>query len=235
MSDPRIDQLERQLASLSQEVTLLRDVQAIRTLHFTYGYCMDKWLFKEIVDLFAEDCELRFLNGIWRGKEGAKRLYSWTEGAYGPRDGMLAEHVIGQDIVHVAPDRSRAWGRFRAFLQIGPHEKHAKDFPPSFAETFWEAGVHENEYVLEDGVWKIALFNYRLAFQAPYEGGWAVSPDHPIMITPWTGTFPDVPNGPDELRPVPPQWPRATFQPFHYVHPITGQVLGEDITNAQDL
>jgi hypothetical protein len=55
------------------------------------------------------------------------------------------------------------------------------------------------------------------------------------MITPWTGTFPDVPNGPDELRPVPPQWPKATFQPFHFVHPITGQVLGEDITNAQDL
>ena len=89
MSDPRIAALESQLAALSQEVVLLRDIQAIRTLHFTYGYCMDKWLFKEIVDLFAEDCELRFLNCIWRGKEGARRLYSWTEGMYGPRDGML--------------------------------------------------------------------------------------------------------------------------------------------------
>jgi hypothetical protein len=229
MSDPRIAELERQVATLAQEVTLMRDVQAIRTLHFTYGYCMDKWLFRDIVDLFAQDCELRFLNGIWRGKQGAQRLYSWTEGAYGPRDGMLAEHVIAQDVVHVAPDRSRAWGRFRAFLQIGAHEHYRQDFPPSFGDSFWEAGIHENEYVLEDGVWKIALFNYKLAFQAPYEGGWAVSPDRPIMITPWTGTFPEVPNGPDELRDVPLQWPKASFQPFHYDHPVTGRKLGEGI------
>ncbi len=229
MTDPRIAQLETQVATLAQELTLLRDIQAIRTLHFTYGYCMDKWLFREIVDLFAQDCELRFLNGIWRGREGAKRLYSWTEGAYGPRDGMLAEHVIAQDIVHVAPDRSRAWGRFRAFLQIGAHEAYQDEFPPAFRESFWEAGVHENEYVLEDGVWKIALFNYRLAFQAPYEGGWARSPDAPIMITPWTGTYPQVPNGPDELRAQPVQWPKATFMPFHYQHPVTGKPLGEGL------
>ncbi len=232
MSDPRVDMLESRLVALQDEVTLLRDIQDIRTLHFTYGYCMDKWLFKEIVDLFAEDCELRFLNGIWRGKAGAKRLYSWTEGVYGPRDGMLAEHVIAQDIVHVAPDRSRAWGRFRALLQIGAHEDFAQHFPPSFAQAFWEAGVHENEYVLEDGVWKIALFNYRLTFQAPYDGGWAASPNHPIMITPWTGTFPDVPNGPDELRPMPPQWPRAVMQPFHYMHPVTGKPIGADVDTA---
>ncbi|MGX7896028.1 nuclear transport factor 2 family protein [Tsuneonella sp. HG222] len=229
MSDKRIDELVAKVTQLEAELQLHRDVQAIRTLHFTYGYCMDKWLFKEIVDLFARECELRFLNGIWHGREGAKRLYSWTEGAYGPRDGMLAEHVIAQDIVHVAPDRSRAWGRFRALLQVGAHEAYRNNFPPSFSEAFWEAGVHENEYVLEDGVWKIALFNYRLTFQAPYEGGWAKSPSHPIMITPWTGTYPEVPNGPDELRPTPPQWPKNPFIPFHYSHPVTGRSIGEGL------
>jgi hypothetical protein len=229
MSGDRLERLEAQVAALGNEVQLLRDAEAIRKLHFTYGYCMDKWLFKEIVELFAEDCELRFLNGIWRGKEGARRLYSWTEGAYGPRDGMLSEHVLAQDVVHVAPDRSRAWGRFRAFLQIGAHQAYQNQFPPSFRESFWEAGVHENEYVLEDGVWKIALFNYRLTFQAPYEGGWTASPDHPIMITPWAGTWPELPNGPDELRPVPPQWPHNPFIPFHYSHPVTGQPIGEGL------
>ena len=82
--------------------------------------------------------------------------------------------------------------------------------------------------------WKIAVFDYRLTFQAPYEGGWAKSPDHPIMITPWEGTFPAVPNGPDELRPIPPQWPHAVFQPFHYLHPITGRPIGEGIGRGKD-
>ncbi len=49
------------------------------------------------------------------------------------------------------------------------------------------------------------------------------------MITPWTGTFPEVPNGPDELRPMPPQWPRAVMQPFHYTHPVTGKPIGADV------
>jgi hypothetical protein len=81
-------------------------------------------------------------------------------------------------------------------------------------------------------VWKIALFNYRLAFQAHHEGGWAASPHHPIMIEPWPGTFPEVPNGPDELRPIPSQWPSATFQPFHYDHPTSGRTIGEDLPQA---
>jgi hypothetical protein len=232
MSEARFAALEARLAAAESELQLLRDIQAIRTLHFTYGYCMDKWLFKEIIDLFANECELRFLNGIWRGKAGAQRLYSWTEGMYGPRDGMLAEHVIAQDVVHVAPDRSRAWGRFRALLQIGAHEDFAQHFPPAFKDCFWEAGVHENEYVLEDGVWKIALFNYRLTFQAPYDGGWAKSPHHPIMITPWEATFPAAPNGPDALRAMPEQWPKAVFQPFHYPHPATGRPLGEALASG---
>lgn len=229
MSEARLAGLEKSVAELQHEVTLLRDIQAIRTLHFTYGYCMDKWLFREIVDLFAQDCELRFLNGIWRGREGAKRLYSWTEGVYGPRDGMLSEHVIAQDVVHVAPDRSKAWGRFRVLLGIGAHEAYRDRFPPVFHASFWEGGVHENEYVLEDGVWKISLFNYRINFQAPYDGGWAKSPEQPIMVSNWTGTYPDVSNGPDILREAQPQWPQNPFIPFHYVHPVTGRPLGEGL------
>jgi carotenoid cleavage dioxygenase len=89
--------------------------------------------------------------------------------------------------------------------------------------------VHENEYVLEDGAWKIALFNYRINFQAPYEGGWEHSPHHPIMVSNWTGTWPEVPGGPDELRPEQSQWPKSPFLPFHYVHPITGKVIGEGL------
>lgn len=225
----RFAALERQLAELGHELRLQRDAQEIRALHFTYGYCMDKWLFKEIVDLFAEDCELRFLNGIWRGKAGAARLYDWTAGVYGPKDGMLTEHVIAQDVVHVAPDRSRAWGRFRALLAIGAHQDYAQDFAPAFRQSFWEGGVHENEYVLENGVWKIALFNYRINFQAPYAGGWEHSPHHPIMVTPWAGVWPEVPGGPDELRPEPPQWPKNPFLPFHYPHPTTGKPIGEGL------
>lgn len=228
MSD-RFSALEAQLAQLAHELARQEDIQAIRRLHFTYGYCMDKWLFEDIVDLYSSDCTLRFMNGLWRGREGARRLYSWTQGLRGPQDGMLAEHVLAQDVISVAPDRSRGWGRFRVLLLCGVHEAYQDRFPPGWPRQFWEGGIHENEYVREQGVWKIQVFNYRIAFQCGYETGWAHAPHDPLMVRNWTRTYPDDPSGPDELTEPQPQWPHATLMPMHFAHPVTGRPLGEGL------
>jgi hypothetical protein len=98
-----IDALRERVARLEDAVARQQDSDAIRRLHFTYGYCMDKWLFDDIVDLYADGCRLHFMNGIWEGRAGARRLYNWTNGLRGPQDGMLAEHVLAQDIIDIAP------------------------------------------------------------------------------------------------------------------------------------
>ncbi len=220
----RLEQLERELAELRHEVGTHADIQAVRTLQFKYGYYMDKCLFAEIVDLFAEDAVLYFMNGIFRGKRGARRLYGGASGLDGPAYGMLFEHIIAQDIVDVAPDRTTAKGRFRCFLQAGVHESK-KDAPPRIPAQFLEAGIYENEYVKEDGLWKIKLFNYRIVYQARLEQGWAHSPLEPLMVSAYTGTYPESPRGPDELREPPPVWPETFIMPFHYPHPVTGKVV----------
>ena len=71
----RIAELEARLDTLSRELGLLQDEKAIRRLQHTYGYFMDKGLYDEVVDLFAEDGELRFMGGIFKGKAGVRRLY----------------------------------------------------------------------------------------------------------------------------------------------------------------
>ena len=222
----RVNELEAKLAQLQHELASLQDVEAVRRLHFTYGYCMDKWLFDDIVDLYADDCKLYFLNGVWEGREGARRLYNWSNGLHGPQDGLLAEHVLAQDVIDIAPDRSRAWGRFRVFLLCGVHQAMKASFPSEWPAQFWEAGIHENEYVRVNGVWKISVFNYRIAFQCDYATGWAHSSVEPLMVRNWDQTFPQDPNGPDRLREPQPQWPRANMMPFHFKHPVTGKALG---------
>lgn len=221
-NEERIETLERRIAELTQQLNVHADINAVRTLQFKYGYYMDKCLFAAIVDLFAEDAVLYFMNGIFRGKRGARRLYGGASGLNGPVDGLLFEHIIAQDIVDVAPDRSRAWGRFRCFLQGGVHESK-KDAPPRIPAQFLEGGIYENEYVREDAIWKIKVFNYRIVYQARYEEGWAHSGREPLMVSPYAATFPDDPRGPDELRALPAQWPRTFVHPFHYPHPVTGQ------------
>ena len=155
------EELRDELRLLRDRVGRLEDQQAVRALQFKYGYYMDKCLFDDIVELFAEDATLYFLNGIFRGKSGARRLYGSTIGLKGPVNGMMFEHIIAQDVVDVASDRTRAWGRFRCLLQGGVHEGKT-DAPAHVPDQFWEAGIYENEYSKRDGVWRIQVFNYRV-------------------------------------------------------------------------
>ncbi len=224
-AEDRIARLEQECAGLRRELTALQDEKSVRRLHHSYGYFMDKWLFPEIVDLFAEDATLYFLNGIFRGRAGAQRMYNYAgDQVRGPRDGLLFEHFIGQDVIDVAPDGQTAKGRFHAWLFVAVHDS-VKDQYPDWPAQFWEGGVHENEYRKVDGVWKIQTFNYRIAFQADYATGWAHSPNEPLMVRPFPGTFPEYPAGPDELRPMPQQWPKATLPPFHFRHPVTEAMI----------
>lgn len=81
--------LRRQVEHLTNQLGILEDIHAIRTLHFKYGYYMDKCLFDEIVELFSDDAEIRFMNGIYRRRAGARRMYGGASGLQGPAHGML--------------------------------------------------------------------------------------------------------------------------------------------------
>jgi hypothetical protein len=232
MSDSNdIQDLRGQVEALTQKVRQLEDIHAVRTLHFKYGYYIDKCLYDEAVDLFAEDSTLYFLNGVYRGKAGARRLYcDWfreyfTNGHNGPIYGFLLDHFQGQDIVDVAEDGNNAYGRFRAIMQAGCHESKKEEIP-GFPDAVWEGGIYENEYIKEDGVWKIKTLNYQMLWQADYEPGWAESGVH---LPPLEKTYPDDPKGPDELLAEPPRnWPDTRVVPFHYPHPVTGRMWSGD-------
>ncbi len=217
------------VAQLVKRVTALEDVNAIRRLHFAYGYYIDKCMYQEVVDLFAEDSEQHFLNGIYKGKAGARRLYcDWfrnlfTKGHNGPVHGFLLDHLIMQDIIDVSPDGTTAKLRARCFMQGGVH-KSKQDKIEGLPEMFWEGGIYQNQYVKEDGVWKIKLLNYNMLWQADYEGGWFNTTAHLPLLT---RTFPDDPIGPDVLNPsIPAAWPNTRVIPPHYVHPVTGKPHG---------
>ncbi len=224
MTEDRIAALEAQVAALADRVGHAEDVQAIRTLQFAYGYFMDKCMFAEIVDLFAEECELHFMGGVFKGKAGARRLYGGASKMNGPEHGMLFEHIIAQDIIHVAADRRTAEGRFRTFMQGGVHRSKT-GAPPAIPPQFLEAGIYENRYVREDGVWKFSLFNYRVVYQCDFGEGWANAPEAPLMVSEHRKTFPENPAGPDALEAQPERWPKAVVMPFHYRHPVTGEPI----------
>jgi hypothetical protein len=223
-----LDDLKKETAALARRVGVLEDVNAIRKLHFTYGYLIDYCRYDEVVDLFAEDGEVLFLSGIYQGHAGVRRLYkTWfqeffTQSKPGPVDGFLLDHFQMQDIITVAEDRNTAQGRFRALLAGGNHESRAYK-PEGLPEQFYEAGVYENSYLRENGVWKIKRLDYVVAWQAEYDKGWAHTVSH---LLPAAKTYPENPLGPDVLveqkRAV---WPARSAVELHFAHPVTGRAF----------
>lgn len=227
MSDEKLKALEEEVEQLTHRLGVLQDIDEIRKLQHKYGYYFDSCLYEEVVELFAEDGEVHFMGGIYRGKESVARLYldrlrnRFTGGKDGIVYGLLYEHIQFQDVITVMPDRKTAKGRYRGFMQAGFHESSGRE-----PKQWWEGGIYENVYVKEDGVWKFKVLNYRGWWHADFETGWAYTP--PNLYPFYTKTKaedPDNPHAPDDLvtDPKPFLWPETNVIPFHYPHPVTGK------------
>src|SRR3954451_25499111 len=97
--------LRQKLDDLEHEVGRLQDESQIRKLQYSYGYFIDKSQYNECVDLFAEDGEVWFLGGIYKGKAGVRRLYierfqtAFTDGHNGPRYGPAVDASSSQTVL----------------------------------------------------------------------------------------------------------------------------------------
>ena len=170
--DPQNTDLVQVVQQLQAKVDKLEAESEVRKLHHKYGYYLDKCLYNETYDLFANhpDTYVQFLNGRFRGKAGIKRLYidrfakTFVRGRNGPVHGFLLDHLQAQDIVDYfsetdesAPGGSapKAKARFRALMSAGNHISMDEGMLPRSKRQWWEGGLYENEYIKEDGVWKI--------------------------------------------------------------------------------
>lgn len=222
----RWDAIAEWQSSVERRLGALEDVNAIRHLHHAYGYYIDKCLYDEVVELFSDTSRITFLNGVYIGRAGARRLYcDWfrehfTGGHNGPAYGFLLDHLMMQDIVDIAPDRQSAKARFRCFMQGGYHQ--SRDPIPNFPAANWEGGIYENTYVKEGGVWKIDKFSYNMLWEADYHKGWDRDEAHLMKLE---NTYPEDRRGPDELvEGSKPTWPHTQVVDFHYPHPVTGKI-----------
>jgi len=219
--------VEARLAELEHKVGVLEDVQAIRRLHWAYGYYIDFNRPEEVGDLFAEDGCAVFLSGEYVGPAGVKRLYGdWIAGRFtggkpGPVNGLLLDHFQMQDIITVADDGLTAKGRFRGILLGGWHDDFQETREEMMPQQFVEGGIYENDYVKVDGVWKIQRLDYMMQWQGD-ETGWAHSAAH---LQPAEKTYPEDPVGPDRLLPASQHrktWPFRQDVPMHFAHPKFG-------------
>jgi hypothetical protein len=200
-----LDALAARAATLERDVGLLEDLNAIKRLQRIYGFYTDKHLWTAAADLFAADGTIEVGGrGVYVGKERVLAFLR-SNGPEFPQPKRLFDHMQLQPIVTVAADGRTAKGRWHVFAQEAVHGEYAN----------WGLGVLENEYVKENGTWKIRREHFFTTMYTPYEAGWAKA------AIPNAGPLADLP--PDRPPSVEYEaYPAAFVVPFHYENPVTG-------------
>ncbi|MBN1177229.1 MAG: nuclear transport factor 2 family protein [Dehalococcoidales bacterium] len=203
------------LEELEEQVQLAEDIQEIEHLQKTYSYYFESQNLQGIIDLFSDDAESVEItdHGLFRGKEGVKRLYwDWIGGGGRPRPPMpggIVRIFQFQGVINVDPGGKTAKGRWNCL------DLEARPYGGVF-RNYWLHGYYENKYVKENGRWKFKKLHWNNTFWTPYESGWLRTPllgrmdEHPTIK-------PDAP--PTAFYP----YPSGYHLPFHYKHPVTGK------------
>jgi hypothetical protein len=197
-SEPASDRI----AALGQRLERLQDAHEVEIVQRTYGYFVDKGMWTEVSDLFAENGTYEIGGrGIFVGRKRVLEYLQVGLGTERPVEGRLINHMQFQPIVTVSEDGKTAKLRMKALVM---------------SSGGWGDVIYENSYVKEDGIWKIA------SIRAPfvmYSGadGWAK------VTTPNTRpeSFPPPPDRmPTEVYLT---YPSQYIVPFHYPNPVTGK------------
>jgi acetyl esterase/lipase len=207
--------LHRRMDRLEATVTLAEDMRALKRLQRAYGYYLDKGMWQDLSELFAEDAIARYPTGTYIGADSIRRhlfmnVGGQELGANGLGDNRLYNHMNIQPVVHIAPNGGNANGRWRALAYFGSLGGNA----------VWAEGVYEMGYVKQGGVWKIATLTYHSGFSAPYATGWVLPESAADGSTPPVRGPRNLPHPADEPRNMPCEgFPAACVPPFHYENP----------------
>jgi len=199
-----VSSLKTQVAALQKQAQASQDYIAISNLQTAYGYYVDKCKWDEAADLFAKDSTLEIgLRGVYVGQD---RVRAYLHKLPDLKYGTLFNHMQLQPKIDVAPDGLTAQGRWRAIMQVGILHRSAQ----------WGEATYENDYVKEDGIWKIKKLHAYFTYYANYYKGWDQGGDPPPGPIP--GFPPDRPT--TETYGL---YPDVYVPPYHYKNPVTGK------------
>jgi acetyl esterase/lipase len=207
------DPLDVRLDALESQVTAAEDIAAIKRLQRQYGYYVDKGLWEDVADLYAEDAVANYPAGTYIGYDSIrKHLFMNVGGGQigenGLVDNRLYNHMNIQPVVHLEAGGRMAKGRWRAFAMFGTFRGGAT----------WAEGVYEMTYAKIDGVWKIQNLDYHSGFGAPYATGWVPPEPQPAGASSSRGPR-NLPHPADRARnEACGGFPAACVGPFHYTN-----------------
>jgi len=200
------DALAARLGTLERRAERLTAESEVLNLQNAYGYYVDRKLWDDVADLFADTGTMEIgQGGVYVGKASIRRGLDQF-GPAGLREGEINDYIFMQPIVTVATDGASAKARGVYLGMTGRVGAGAE----------WREGLYENEYVRDNGVWKIATLHVYPRLVTDYDKGWAQ--DAKPLDPPSAELPPDRP--PTSAYE---SYPKFVIAPFHFRHPVTGR------------
>jgi hypothetical protein len=224
--ESRVKALEDELGSLKEKLRVkekqlrtLQDIEDIKRLQCAYGYYLERWMDREIIDCFSDSPEVSgtFVEGTYKGKEGIRRYFSRT-GDVAPE--FLHQVMQVSPVITVDADGLRAKGRWYGYGSIGFRPLNGA-IDPSIMSVVYEMG-----YIKEDGVWKILKLALQLHYS--YNMRRMLGADDEEQRAPASMDL-----EPDEWAEFNTSYPSGYIYPMHFVHPVTGKPTSEAERNAK--
>jgi hypothetical protein len=208
----RVQLLEAKLASLQREINLIEDHKAIERLQQAWGHYISEGMAREAAALFSDSpvASIEFAQqGVYLGKARIEAFLKASGAKLAP--GELRETPLMQPVITVSPDGMTAKARWRSLVMAGLHGQDGR----------WMEGPYENEYVKENGGWKISKLHWYVTVTGSYDKGWHK------QAFPAAGPLKELP--PDR----PPSQVYASFPtfflpPFHFLNPVSGKPVAWD-------
>jgi hypothetical protein len=149
---------------LAENVQRAESVRAVKRLQETYAQYSQFGLWTDMAALFAENAQLSYGKDTEQGRPAIQRYFltKFGEGTDGLKPGGLHTQMVLRPLINVSSDGQSAKGRWWEFSMTGQFGVKAE----------WAAGIFENEYVRERGVWMISRMRYNPMFAGPYATGW---------------------------------------------------------------
>jgi len=199
----------QRLGSLAQRVQRLNDETDVRNLQHSYGFYLDRKMWEDVGDLFADGGTLELdQRGVYVGRTRIIRALEEFYGKSPLRTGELFDHLILSTVVTVAADGRTASARSQQLGMLGVNGEFAR----------WEVGTYENEFIKQGSTWKVKAIHYYPRLLTDFDKGWAKDAQ-PAAIE--SKTFPPDRHPSQKFQ----SYPATDIVGFHFANPVTERAV----------
>lgn len=161
---PTVVKADPAVAELAGSLHGLRAVREIKRLQHAWAQYAEAGRWRDMAQLMTSDAELIVPPDAIEGREA---VYEYLREHFGDgEDGLAPDRLnvrlLLTPVINVAADGRSAKGRWHELAMTGRYGESAD----------WSGGIHENDYRLEEGQWKLSRLHYYPQYAGPYEGGW---------------------------------------------------------------